>query len=95
LFSYGTFLGPNWQKSRCQFGHGYDISELKQVTFLTTRTAWVTSEDWVKGCDWWKTSILLPVDVRAVKNVTCLSSLFTGVITWWRKTMAYPNKRIS
>jgi hypothetical protein len=46
-------------------------SELKQVTFLTTRTAWVTSEDWVKGCDWWKTSILLPVDVRVVKNVTC------------------------
>jgi hypothetical protein len=37
------------------------ISELKQVTFLTTRTAWVTSEDWVKGCDWWKTSTLLPV----------------------------------
>ena len=50
-------------------------SELKQVTFLTTRTAWVTSEDWVKGCDWWKTSTLLPVDVRVVKNVTCLSSL--------------------
>jgi hypothetical protein len=46
-------------------------SEFKQVTFLTTRTAWVTSEDWVKGCDWWKTSTLLPVDVRVVKNVTC------------------------
>jgi hypothetical protein len=45
------------------------------VTFLTTRTARVTSEDWVKGCDWWKTSTLLPVDVRVVKNVTCLSSL--------------------
>jgi hypothetical protein len=45
------------------------------VTFLTTRTAWVTSEDWVKGCVWWKTSTLLPVNVRLVKNVTCLSSL--------------------
>jgi hypothetical protein len=50
-------------------------SELKQVTFLTTPTAWVTSEDWVKGCDWWKTSILLPVDVRVVKNLTCLIKL--------------------
>jgi hypothetical protein len=58
-------------------GHRLDISELKQVTFLTTRTARVTSEDWVKGCDWLKTSTLLPVDVdvRVVKNVTCLSSL--------------------
>ena len=58
----------------------YNNSELKQVTFLTTRTAWVTSEDWVKGCDWWKTSILLPVDVRVVKNVTCLSSLMSLIL---------------
>ena len=28
------------------------ISELKQVTFLTKRTAYVTLEDWVKGYDW-------------------------------------------
>jgi hypothetical protein len=60
------------------------ISGLKQATFLTTRTAWVSSEDWVKGCDWWKTSTLLPVDVRAVKNVTCLSSLLVGRILFCR-----------
>jgi hypothetical protein len=44
------------------------FSELKQVTFLTTRTARVTSKDWVKGCDWRKTSTLLPVDVRVAKT---------------------------
>jgi hypothetical protein len=33
-------------------GKSLPNSELKQVTFLTTRTARVTSEDWVKGCDW-------------------------------------------
>ena len=55
--------------------HENNNSELKQVTFLTTRTARVTLKDWVKGCDWRKTSTLLPVDVRVVKNVTCLSSL--------------------
>jgi hypothetical protein len=54
---------------------GISIHGHIHVTFLPTRTAWVTSEDWVKGCDWWKTSTLLPVDVRVVKNVTCLSSL--------------------
>jgi hypothetical protein len=59
----------------CERSVTFHISELKQVTFLTTRTAWVTSEDRVKGCDWWKTSTLLPVDVRVVKNITCLSSL--------------------
>jgi hypothetical protein len=76
----------------------WNISEVKQVTFLTTRTAWVTSEDWVKGCDWWKTSILLPVDVRVVKNVTCLSSLLdkfrsrtrTSKTTWkWHVVPMY------
>ena len=49
--------------------------ELKQPTFLTTRTARVTSKDWAKNCDWLITSNLLPVDVRVVKNVACLSSL--------------------
>jgi hypothetical protein len=51
------------------------ISELKQATFLTTRTAWVTSKDWVKNVDWLITSNLLPVNVRVVKNVTGLNSL--------------------
>ena len=45
------------------------ISELKQATFLTTRTAWVTLKDWVKNVDWLITSNLLPGDVRVVKNV--------------------------
>ena len=68
------------------------ISELKQVTILTTQTAWVTSEDWVKGCDWWKTSTLLPVDVRVVKNVTCLSSLLSDSdATGDVRTSAYCN----
>jgi hypothetical protein len=43
------------------------ISELKQATFLTTRTAWVTLKDWVKNVDWLITSNLLPVNVRVVK----------------------------
>jgi hypothetical protein len=81
----GLHLLPKWRptcahkKSRTQFllSDSSGISELKQVTFLTTRTAWVTSEDWVKDCYWWKTSTLLPVGVRVVKNVTCLSSLLS------------------
>jgi hypothetical protein len=54
-----------------------DSSELKQATFLTTRTAWVTLKDWVENVDWLITSNLLPVNVRVVKNVAWLSSLVT------------------
>jgi hypothetical protein len=75
----GCKLIGRWFEPLCR---SYN-SELKQVTFLTTRTAWVTSwsEDWVKGCDWWKTSTLLPVYVRVVKNVTCLNSLLYQIIS--------------
>jgi hypothetical protein len=58
------------------------ISTLKQATFLTTRTARVTLKDWVKNVDWLMTSNLLPVNVRVVKNVSCLSSVISFL---WRK----------
>jgi hypothetical protein len=70
-----------WQRSA--WAQMIDISELKQVTFLTTRTAWVTSEDWVKGCDWWKTSTLLPVGVHVVKNVTYTRWITVYLSLWF------------
>jgi hypothetical protein len=60
-------------------------SELKQVTFLTTRTAWVTSKDWVKGCDWWKllTNFAKKTSTRKhQKENTLRLSIFHEYLDW-------------
>ena len=46
--------------------------ELKQGTFLTQHGR---HEEEKQNCDWLQMLYLFPVNVRVVKNVTCLSSL--------------------
>jgi hypothetical protein len=58
-----------------------DISELKQVTFLTTRTSTGSKVDVFHQSQSLTQSSDVTHAVRVVKNVTCLSSLLSYINT--------------
>ena len=63
----------------CEKGSGKLISELKQATFLTTRTLTGSKFDVINQSTFLTQSFDVTHAVRVVKNVACLSSLLSEI----------------